>query len=149
MFGLGKNYGRKCGNHALKRLYISLSTQVEQVTEEEKRIFDGIFRGKGDDKAYVFRTKTNLVDDLRETRELELQTWKYVDDKAWKYDTNFTNVIEINPMLDVTEVVLVSALSRYKSRGDPYRLDYPYRDDEKYLKHLRIIHTQDRKCGIL
>jgi succinate dehydrogenase / fumarate reductase flavoprotein subunit len=152
----GNITGDNAANHALRRLDTSLSIQVEQVTEEEKRIFDGIFRGRGeanpyevrkhltdimDDKAYVFRTETSLVDGLRELRELKSQTWKHVDDKASEYNTNFVNVMEIDSMLDVAEVVLVNALNRRESRGAHARLDYPSRDDEKYLRHSLTYHT--------
>ena len=44
-------------------------------------------------------------------------------------------------MLDVAEVVLVNTLNRRESTGAHTRLDYPFRDDEKYLKHSLNYHT--------
>jgi|GEM_PF-6202145 hypothetical protein len=35
-----------------------------------------------DDKEYVSRTKTTMVDGLREMKELRSQSWKLVDDEA-------------------------------------------------------------------
>ena len=120
------------------------------VTLEEKRIFDGIFRGNGDvnpyeirqeltdtlnDKAYVYRNETDLVDGLKKVRELKKQAWKHVDDKAKEYNTNFANVMELDSMFRVAEVLLVGAINRKESRGAHSRTDYPKRDDNNFLYH--------------
>ena len=120
------------------------------VAIEEKRIFDGIFRGNGDvnpyeirqeltdtlnDKAYVFRNETDLVDGLKKVRELKKQSWKHVDDKAKEYNTNFANVMELDSMFRVAEVLLIGAINRKESRGAHSRTDYPKRDDANFLHH--------------
>ena len=120
------------------------------VAAEEKRIYDGIFRGNGDvnpyeirqeltdtlnDKAYVFRNETDLVDGLKKVRELKQKAWKHVDDKAKEYNTNFANVMELDSMFRVAEVLLVGAINRKESRGAHSRTDYPKRDDEKFMQH--------------
>ena len=120
------------------------------VALEEKRIYDGIFRGNGDvnpyeirqeltdtlnDKAYVYRNETDLVDGLKKVRELKQQAWKHVDDKAKEYNTNFANVMELDSMFRVAEVLLVGAINRKESRGAHARTDYPKRDDENFLYH--------------
>ena len=117
---------------------------------EEKRIYDGIFRGNGDvnpyeirqeltdtlnDKAYVYRNETDLVDGLKKVRELKKQAWKHVDDKAKEYNTNFVNVMELDSMFRVAEVLLVGAINRKESRGAHSRTDYPKRDDANFLYH--------------
>ena len=120
------------------------------VAAEEKRIYDGIFRGSGDvnpyeirqqltdtmnDKAYVYRNETDLVDGLKKVRELKKQTWKHVDDKAKEYNTNFSNVMELDSMFRVAEIVLIGAINRKESRGAHARTDYPNRDDANFLHH--------------
>jgi len=120
------------------------------VAAEEKRIYDGIFRGNGDvnpyeirqeltdtlnDKAYVYRNETDLVDGLKKVRELKQQAWKHVDDKAKEYNTNFANVMELDSMFRVAEVLLVGAINRKESRGAHARTDYPKRDDANFLHH--------------
>ena len=52
-----------------------------------------------DDKAYVFRNEQELIAGLKKVRRLKEQTWKHVDDKAREYNTNFTNVMEIDSLL--------------------------------------------------
>ena len=120
------------------------------VAAEEKRIYDGIFRGNGDanpyeirqqltdtmnEKAYVYRNETDLVAGLKKIRELKMQTWKHVDDKAKEYNTNFSNVMELDSMFRVAEIVLLGAINRKESRGAHARTDYTKRDDANFLHH--------------
>ena len=123
------------------------------VATEEKRIYDGIFRGRGDvnpyevkqelsdmmnEKAYVFRNEKDLVAGLKKLRELKEKTWKHVDDQAKEYNTNFTNIMELDSMFRVAEVVLVGAIQRKESRGAHARTDYPLRDDKNFLHHTLV-----------
>jgi succinate dehydrogenase / fumarate reductase flavoprotein subunit len=64
-----------------------------------------------------------------------------VEDKSSIYNTDFINILELDFMLDVAESVAFSALYRKESRGAHYRLDYPNRNDEKYLAHTLIYKT--------
>ncbi len=120
------------------------------VEAEEKRIYDGIFRGSGDvnpyeirqqltdtmnEKAYVYRNETDLVAGLKKIRELKMQTWKHVDDKAKEYNTNFSNVMELDSMFRVAEIMLIGAINRKESRGAHARTDYTKRDDVNFLHH--------------
>ena len=120
------------------------------VFAEERRIYDGIFRGSGqvnpyeirqeltdtlNDKAYVYRNQTDLVEGLKRVRELKTMTWKHVDDQAKEYNTNFSNVMELDSMFRVAEVVLIGAINRKESRGSHARTDFPKRDDKKFLHH--------------
>ncbi len=120
------------------------------ITAEENRIYDGIFRGNGDanpyeirqeltdtmnEKAHVFRDEKGLVEGLKKIRQLREQTWKHVDDKAKEYNTNFSNVMELDSMFRVSEIVLVGAINRKESRGAHARTDYPKRDDTNFLHH--------------
>lgn len=145
----GKITGRLAAQHALDA---RASSQFPHhlVNLEEKRIYDGIFRGRGEanpyeirqeltdtmnDKAYVYRTEEDLIDGLKKIRELKAKAWKHVDDSAKEYNTNFANVMEIDSMFRVAETVLVGAINRKESRGAHARLDYPSRDDTNFLHH--------------
>lgn len=120
------------------------------IAAEEKRIYDGIFRGNGDanpyeirqqltdtmnEKAYVYRNENDLVEGLKKIRQLREQSWKHVDDKAKEYNTNFCNVMELDSMFRVAEVVLVGAINRKESRGSHARTDFPKRNDADFLHH--------------
>ena len=120
------------------------------VVAEEKRIYDGIFRGSGqvnpyevkqeitdtlNDTAYVYRNESDMIQGLKKIRDLKAKTWKHIDDKAKEYNTNFSNVMEIDSMIRVAEVVLIGAINRKESRGSHARTDYPDRDDTNFLHH--------------
>jgi succinate dehydrogenase / fumarate reductase flavoprotein subunit len=150
----GKITGELAAKYAQGRKANSMVEQ--QITQEEKRIYDGLFRGSGnvnpyevrkeltdtmDAKAYVFRNEHGLTEALHKVRELKAAMWKHVDDKAKEYNTNFTNVMEIDSMLRTAEVVLVGALNRKESRGAHSRTDYPTRDDANFLKHTLAYYT--------
>ena len=120
------------------------------VVAEEKRIYDGIFRGSGqvnpyevkqeitdtlNDTAYVYRNESDMIQGLKKIRDLKAKTWKHVDDKAKEYNTNFSNVMEIDSMIRIAEVVLIGAINRKESRGGHARTDYPDRDDTNFLHH--------------
>ena len=142
--------GELAANYSIKQKNNSLNVDNQQISLEEKRIFDGIFRGRGDvnpyevgkeltdtmdEKAYVYRTESELVEGLKKIRHLQSLSWKHVDDQAKEYNTNFINVMEIDSMLRVAEVVLLGALNRRESRVAHARIDFKDRDDNNFLKH--------------
>ncbi|MDH3276630.1 MAG: succinate dehydrogenase/fumarate reductase flavoprotein subunit [Nitrosopumilus sp.] len=146
-------WGKITGSLAVD--YIEKSTNSNPwphhlVTLEEKRIYDGIFRGNGDvnpydikqeltdtmnEKAYVYKNEKNLIEGLKKIRQLKEQTWKHVDDSAKEYNTNFINVMELDSMFRTAEIVLIGAINRKESRGAHSRTDYPKRDDANFLHH--------------
>ena len=145
----GKITGDEAVNYIEKGSSVA-SFPTDLVNAEEKRIYDGIFRGKGqvnpyevrqkltdtlNDKAYVYRNQTDLLEGLKKVRELKAMTWKHVDDQAKEYNTNFSNVMELDSMFRVAEVVLIGAINRKESRGSHARTDFPKRDDKKFLHH--------------
>lgn len=154
----GRITGELAAKYGQTHKNTSLSIPQQQVIEEEKRIYDGIFRGSGqvnpyevrkeltdtmDAKAHVFRTEQELIEGLKKVRELKVLTWKHVDDQAKEYNTNFINVMETDSMLRIAEVILIGALNRRESRGSQARIDYPKRDDVNFLKHTLAYYTHD------
>ena len=145
----GRITGRLAAEYALRGVP-SEPFPHNLVELEEKRIYDGIFRGRGEvnpyevrqelsdtmnDKAYVYRHGSDLADGLRRVRDLRDSAWKHVDDSAREYNTNFTNVMELDSMFRAAEAILVGAINRRESRGAHARTDYPQRDDENFLHH--------------
>lgn len=56
-------------------------------------------------------------------------------DKSKIYNTNLVEFIEFGNMVELAEIVLVSAISRHESRGAHYRSDAPRRLDEHFGAH--------------
>ena len=143
--------------------YIEKEPSIESIPNdlavaEEKRIYDGIFRGSGEvnpyeikqeltdtlnDKAYVYRNEADLLEGLRKVRKLKAMTWKHVDDHAKEYNTNFSNVMELDSMFRISETVLIGAINRKESRGSHARTDFPTRDDKKFLHHTLAYYNPD------
>ena len=155
----GAQAGAGAANFALGRPSHSLDQQA--VTREEKRLFDGIFHGVGDENpyevhdqvqmlmdncAYVYRTGEGLETGLRELRALHKKAFRHVDDQTKEYNTNFVNVLELETMFDIAEIVLAGGLARAESRGAHSRIDYPKRDDANWLKHTLAYYTTDGPC---
>jgi succinate dehydrogenase / fumarate reductase, flavoprotein subunit len=154
----GRITGKLAAEYALNKDRASF-INAEQVNKEEKRIYDGIFRGRGevnpyevrksltdnmDSKAYVFRDNEGLSEGIKRLIDLRDMTWKHVDDRAKEYNTNFFNVMETDSMLRIAEVVLMGAYIRQESRGAHARTDFPKRDDLNFLKHTLAYYSNDR-----
>ncbi len=154
----GRITGELAARHAASSKSTTIAISQNQIAEEEKRIYDGIFRGAGDvnpyeirkeltdtmdAKAYVFRNEQDLAEALKKVKELKGRMWKHVEDKADEYNTNFINVMEIDSMLRTAEVVLAGAINRRESRGAHSRTDYPNRDDINFLRHTLAYHTPE------
>ncbi|MFI5404264.1 MAG: succinate dehydrogenase/fumarate reductase flavoprotein subunit [Candidatus Gagatemarchaeaceae archaeon] len=122
----------------------------ETIMIEAGRIFDGIFHGRGGTNPYevrdklqrlmaknvfVFRTGEGLSEALKGIRELKKEEYLHCEDKSRIYNTNLSDVLELEGMLLVAEVVVSCALARTESRGAHSRRDYPKRDDKNWLKH--------------
>lgn len=158
-------WGRITGELAARYASSNNATSASvssQVLDEEKRIYDGIFRGSGevnpyqlrrdltdlmDANASVFRDEEGLQEGLRKLNALKGSSWKHVDDKAREYNTNFINVMEVDSMLRIAEVVLMGALSRQETRGAHARTDFPKRDDVNFLKHTLAYYDKQPKIA--
>jgi succinate dehydrogenase / fumarate reductase flavoprotein subunit len=89
-----------------------------------------------DKGAQVFRTEESLTHVLGVIEELR-ERFKniHVDDKGKRYNTDLLEAVELGFLLDIAEVVVVTARNRKESRGGHMRDDFPGRDDEAYMKH--------------
>ncbi len=152
----GRITGEAAARHALDRMDVSPSD--EQISREEKHIFDEVFHGKGgtnpyqlrdelqstmDKNAFVFRTGEGLAEAVRVVRRLKSEDFLHCDDSSRRYNTNLTNVLEVESMLLAAEAFLVGALARTESRGAHTRRDFPNRDDANWLKHTLAFNTPD------
>ncbi len=130
----------------------------EEVAREERRIFDDTLRGSGDvnpyevrdrlqeimdEHAYVFRTADGLRAALKEIRRLQGEAYRAVADREKAYNTNLLHVLELDSLLTAAEVVVAGALAREESRGAHTRLDFPKRDDVRWLRHTLAYRTKD------
>ena len=89
-----------------------------------------------DDHASVYRTDTTLKQaevDIAELKRRYLSVT--VQDKGRRYNTDLIEAVELGFLLDLAEVVVVSARARKESRGGHFREDHPTRDDVNFMRH--------------
>jgi fumarate reductase flavoprotein subunit len=84
----------------------------------------------------IYRDRASLDDTCRIVAEVrELYRDVALEDKSAVFNTDLYQTLELGCMIEVAQSVAVSAAQREESRGAHQRLDFPKRDDEKYLKH--------------
>ena len=100
-----------------------------------------------DMNAQVYRNEETLTQALSDVRALK-ERYKNVSihDKGKRYNTDLLEAIELGFLLDLAEVLVVSALERRETRGGHAREDYQTRDDEKFMKHTMAY--LDAKKGV-
>jgi succinate dehydrogenase/fumarate reductase flavoprotein subunit len=86
----------------------------------------GVFR-----YAERMESQLEIVPGLRERYEHVV-----VEDKGDVFNTDLTQALELESMLDLAWVMVQAGAAREESRGSHSRpADFPERDDERFLKH--------------
>jgi succinate dehydrogenase / fumarate reductase, flavoprotein subunit len=62
----------------------------------------------------------------------------YIDDRGTVFNQDVLGAIELGYMLDCAEAIVVAALERRESRGAQFRIDFPERNDQEWLKHIDL-----------
>jgi len=90
----------------------------------------------------VFRNEEGLKKGIEEIRILR-ERYQDVEivNKGKAFHFELMEVIELGHQLDLSEVILFSALHRRESRGAHFREDFPARADQYYLKHTLVFRT--------
>jgi succinate dehydrogenase / fumarate reductase flavoprotein subunit len=87
----------------------------------------------------IYRNEKDMLSALEKVRELKLRFKEVkVTDTGKIFNTELLNAWELGNMLEIAEVIAVSAANRKESRGGHSREDYPNRDDANWLKHTLI-----------
>jgi succinate dehydrogenase / fumarate reductase flavoprotein subunit len=87
----------------------------------------------------VFRDKEGIEETIQELQGLKTRYGGVpVHNKGKVFNTDLIFALELGFMLDCAEAIAVSALERKESRGAQFRIDYPSRDDENWLKHIVV-----------
>ncbi|PWI17617.1 succinate dehydrogenase flavoprotein subunit [Streptomyces sp. Act143] len=107
------------------------STGTERVSVLRKELQETM-----DANVMVFRTEQTIKTAVEKIAELR-ERYKNVaiQDKGRRFNTDLLEAIELGNLLDLAEVMAVSALARKESRGGHYREDYPNRDDVNFMRH--------------
>jgi succinate dehydrogenase / fumarate reductase flavoprotein subunit len=89
-----------------------------------------------DRNAQVFRTEKSLGHAQKVIHDLRVRYEKIgIHDRGQRFNTDLLEAVELGFLLDLAEVVVVSARNRKESRGGHMRDDFPERDDKGYMQH--------------
>ena len=92
----------------------------------------------------VYRDEEGLTKAHEIVGRLQEETAKaYVDDHGTVFNQDVLGALELGYMLDCARATIVSAIDRKESRGAQFRLDYPDRLDEEWLKHINVTRGAD------
>ncbi|MGW4819879.1 succinate dehydrogenase flavoprotein subunit [Streptomyces sp. NPDC004227] len=107
------------------------STGTERVADIRRELQDTM-----DANVMVFRTEQTIKTAVEKIAELR-ERYKNVSiqDKGKRFNTDLLEAVELGNLLELAEVMAVSALARKESRGGHYREDYPNRDDVNFMRH--------------
>ena len=89
----------------------------------------GVFREEGQ-----MQRQAEIVAGLRERYERVV-----VEDKGDVFNSDLTQALELEYLLELADCMVVAGLARKESRGAHARPhDYPGRDDENFLRHTTV-----------
>jgi len=149
-------FGRRSGEHAAARAgEMAMPTPSEAGLAAEHKMIDEILgRPKGgrriseikdelgtmmNEKCAVFRDQEGLTSAMETIQRLKEESGSaYIDDRGTIFNQDVLGAIELGYMLDCAEAIVTGALERKESRGARFRLDFPERNDEDWLKHITI-----------
>lgn len=146
-------FGRRAGMSALEYARNVDFAKVNEAPEKTKvlKSFDDIFQRDGSEsyndirnemkevmmeKCGIFREEEKLKSCIEDIKNLRSRFKKgKVTDKGKLFNTEIYEILELENMLEMAQIIAVSALARKESRGGHFRTDYDKRDDENFLKH--------------
>src|SRR5262245_26643037 len=149
-------FGRRSGEHAAERArHRPMPAPSEASLRDEQRLIDSIIaREHGgrrvseikdelgtmmNEKVAVFRDQEGLEFALETVARLKEEAkTAWIDDRGTVFNQDVLGAIELGYMLDCAECIVVAALERKESRGAQFRLDFPTRDDDQWLKHIDL-----------
>jgi succinate dehydrogenase / fumarate reductase flavoprotein subunit len=84
----------------------------------------------------VFREGRKMEKGLEKLLELKSCSPEvYINNKSREFNYALLYALELEGLFDIAEAVARGAIARQESRGSHSRLDYPHRDDKKFLYH--------------
>jgi succinate dehydrogenase / fumarate reductase flavoprotein subunit len=153
-------FGRRSGEHAARRaLAMAMPSPSHAALAAEQSLIDDILRRGLDpthpgrrvseikdelgtmmnEKCAVFRDEAGLTEALEVVQRLKEEAKvACIDDRGTVFNQDVLGAIELGYMLDCAECIVVGALERKESRGAQFRLDFPERNDDEWLKHITL-----------
>ena len=92
----------------------------------------------------IYRNEADLFEGLKRIRAIKARFDRIrVVDQSHVYNLNLTDALETGHMLELAETIVVGAYARTESRGAHSRVDFPKRDDARWMKHTIATRSAD------
>ncbi len=115
------------------------STGTERVAAIRKELQESM-----DLNAQVYRTEASLKQAEQDIHALKARYANVsVSDKGKRFNSDLLEAVELGFLLELAEVLVVSARARNESRGGHFREDYPNRDDVNFMRHTMAYKNED------
>lgn len=145
-------FGRRAGMAVRSLLKESDKPRIsDSAVDKARQSVEDLLHAKGDEKASLVRDELAkmmmdtcsvfrngrglkaLADDIAVLQERAKKVG--IKDRGKRFNTELLETTELFHMLNLSEVIVRSALQRTESRGAHYREDFPKRDDLNWTKH--------------
>ncbi len=154
-------FGRRAGKKVVDDLETLKFTELNESSAQdcETRINEIKSRSEGERPAAirlamqelmtsdcsVYRHETYLSKALDKLAELKNRYQSIsIQNKGAVFNTDLLEALELESLLGLAEIILVSARTRTESRGAHFREDFPKRDDDNWLRHTLAQHVDGR-----
>jgi fumarate reductase flavoprotein subunit len=151
----GARAGRAAAEYASQTAMPSTNPVLALGADEERRIESEYLRKTGGSEkisalreamqhtmeagAGIYRTRVSLAEAADKIAEMQ-ERYRTIsmEDHSLAFNTQLIAALELGFLLDVAETILQCALQREESRGAHQRIDFPERDDTKFLAHSMV-----------
>ena len=151
----GARAGRAAAEYASQTAMPSANPVLALGADEERRIESEYLRKtRGTEKisalreamqhtmeagAGIYRTRDSLAEAADKIAEMQ-ERYKAIsmEDHSLAFNTQLIAALELGFLLDVAETILQCGLQREESRGAHQRIDFPDRDDKRFLAHSLV-----------
>ncbi len=155
----GQRAGRKAAEQAGEVKKIPDQTFFREPLKTYQSALKKIFERKGEESGFlirdemkalmtsrvgIFRNESTLLAAKEKMEELKKRFRTVgVKQRDLAFNNEFIQHWELEGMLAVAETIVEGALARKESRGSHFRVDYPNRDDEHWLRHTLAFKTTE------
>jgi len=160
----GARAGRAAAEYALRQKEPGPGVVAQAEDERRRLVHDVLERTDGQERiatvreamqkimeesAGIFRSGPGLARAADRLRELEERARRVrLDDRSKTFNTELITALELRFMVEIARTMVASALNREESRGAHQRLDFPKRDDRRFLAHSLCRRGADGSCRI-
>jgi succinate dehydrogenase flavoprotein subunit len=160
----GARAGRAAAEYASRQKEPGAAVVAQAEDERRRLVHDMLQRTDGreriatvrdamqktmEESAGIYRSGPGLAKAADRLGALEERARRIsLDDHSRTFNTELVTALELQFMVEVARTMVASALKREESRGAHQRIDFPSRDDKRFLAHSLCRRASDGSCEI-